>query len=47
MNQFWAASEQDQVVALKVPSKVKAFVAKHPLPMTLQVRLVKVVLEYR
>jgi Transposase DDE domain len=45
VNQFWASPERDQVVTLKVPSKAKAFVAKHHLPTTLQVRLVKVVLD--
>ena len=45
VNQFWASPEQDQGVTLKVPSKAKAFVAKHHVPTTLKVRLVKVVLE--
>jgi hypothetical protein len=45
VNQFWVSPEQDQGVTLKVPSKAKAFVAKHHLPTTLQVRLVKGVLD--
>lgn len=45
VNQFWASPEVDPVVTLKVTSKAKALVAEHPLPPTLQVRLVKVMLE--
>lgn len=45
VNQFWASPKEDQVVTLKVTSKALALVAEHHLPLTLQVRLVKVMLE--
>jgi hypothetical protein len=42
VNAFWAAPIEDQVVTLAVTSKARTYVAKHHLPATLQLRLVKV-----
>jgi hypothetical protein len=42
VNAFWAAPIEDQVVPLAVTSKARTYVAKHHLPATLQLRLVKV-----
>jgi len=44
VNAFWAGPEREQVVTLGVTSKARAYVAKHHLPTTLQIRMVKVVL---
>jgi hypothetical protein len=41
-NAFWAAPAVEQVVPLAVTSTSRAWVAKHHLPTTLQVRVVKV-----
>ena len=41
---FWAAPEQEREVRRAVTSKARAYGAEHPLPTTLQVRLVKGVL---
>jgi hypothetical protein len=45
VNAFWAAPEQEHVVTLEVTSKARAYVKDQQFPTTLQVRLIKVVLE--
>jgi hypothetical protein len=44
VNAFWRAAMVEQGVTLEVTAKARAYVRKHRLPTTLQVRLVKVVL---
>jgi hypothetical protein len=44
VNAFWTARAPERVVTLAVTSKVRAYVAQHHLPTTLQVRLLKVLL---
>jgi len=44
VNAFWAAPEQECVVTLAVTSKARSYVKEQPLPTTLRVRLLKVVL---
>jgi hypothetical protein len=42
VNVFWAAQAPEQVVTVAVTSKARAYVAKHHLPTTLPLRLIKV-----
>jgi hypothetical protein len=44
VNAFGAASAQERVVTLEVPSSARAYVSQHQLPTTLRVRLIKVLL---
>jgi hypothetical protein len=42
VNAFWAAQAPEQVVTVAVTSKARAYVARHHLPTTLPLRLIKV-----
>jgi hypothetical protein len=44
VNAFWAVPAREQTVTLEVTSKASAYVTQQHLPMTLQVRLIKVAL---